>query len=247
MFSTVSTEFSTGTSKNQRSFPHIFSKKPPRFFFHFSTFYRRKQYGVLQLTFTDICDIVYLREPTHRTSLAKHKEVITMSKICCFTGHRDIKSLSASSTVDRLKRILAYLVERHGVEEFRAGGAVGFDSIAALEVINLKSKYPHVKLHLVLPCKDQARYFKRMQTQVYDFVMDNADEITYISEQYRKGVMFERNRALVRGADFCVSFLIKEKSGTAYTVNEARKAGIPVINIAKPFDFAELRSSGVID
>ena len=170
-----------------------------------------------------------------------------MSKICCFTGHRDMKTPSASATVDRLKRILTYLVEHHGVDEFRAGGAVGFDSVAALEVINLKSKYPHVKLHLMLPCKDQTRYFRVMQTQIYDFVMNNADRITYVSEEYHKGAMFERNRALVNGADFCISFLTKETGGTAYTVNEARKARIPVINIAKPFDSAELRRSGVID
>lgn len=44
---------------------------------------------------------------------------------------------------------------------FLAGGALGFDTIAAQIVIKLKKKYPHIQLVLILPCRSQSKYWSK--------------------------------------------------------------------------------------
>ena len=84
-----------------------------------------------------------------------------MSKICCFTGHRKIVSLPPNELSSKLENKLIELIDNEDFSEFRAGGATGFDSVAALTVLKLKNKYPHIKLHLFLPCKTQDMYFSK--------------------------------------------------------------------------------------
>ena len=55
----------------------------------------------------------------------------------------------------RLKTILVDLIE-NGYRYFGVGGALGFDTLAAQTVLDLKTSYPHIKLILVLPCLSQA-------------------------------------------------------------------------------------------
>lgn len=156
-----------------------------------------------------------------------------MSKICCFTGHRDISSLTTQEMDSRLENAIIHLIENEGVTDFRAGGAVGFDTFAALKVLKLKNKYPHVKLHLILPCKNQDKYFSSFEKSIYQLIIAYADTITYIQENYTKGVMLARNRALVDGAEVCLAYMERLRGGTYQTVNYARRNNVKVINLLK--------------
>lgn len=156
-----------------------------------------------------------------------------MSKICCFTGHREIKKIKPSVLANRLDKTIVELVENEDVTDFRAGGAKGFDTIAALHVLKFKQKYPHIKLHLILPYKKQAAGFTRFEKQLYDFVLQNADTVHYTSEKYYDGVLFARNRELVDGADVCVALLEVLVGVTYQTVNLARKQKTKVINLVR--------------
>jgi uncharacterized phage-like protein YoqJ len=156
-----------------------------------------------------------------------------MSKICCFTGHRDIEKISPSVLFERLEKNIIDLIENEGVTDFRAGGARGFDSMAALVVLTLKEKYPHIKLHLILPCKNQDKGFKLVEKQVYKYNLVHADSVFYVSEKYYAGVMLDRNRKLVDGADVCVAFMNRLTGGTYYTVNYARKNKLDVRNLMR--------------
>ena len=156
-----------------------------------------------------------------------------MSKICCFTGHRNISSLSSKEVALRLNNKLIELIETENFCDFRAGGAVGFDSIAALTVLELKKSYPHIKLHLMLPCKGQERYFSQVEKRIYRYTIANADSVSYVQEHYSKEAMFARNRALVDGADLCIACLERLLGGTYQTVNYARKNRVETINILK--------------
>ena len=40
---------------------------------------------------------------------------------------------------------------------YGAGGALGFDTLAAQTVLDMKKEYPQLRLILVLPCEDQTR------------------------------------------------------------------------------------------
>ena len=45
--------------------------------------------------------------------------------------------------------------------------------------------------------------------------------------------MHKRNRHLVDYSGFGICYLTKEEGGTFYTVNYARKANIPLVNVAE--------------
>lgn len=156
-----------------------------------------------------------------------------MSKICCFTGHRDINSLPRDQVSKKLEKVLVELIEKEDFSEFRAGGATGFDSMAALTVLKLKKKYPHIKLHLMLPCKGQDKYFMPVERKLYRYTIANADSVKYIQENYSREAMFARNRALVNGADLCLAYLERLEGGTYQTINYAKKMKVKTINLLK--------------
>lgn len=153
-----------------------------------------------------------------------------MSNICCFTGHRKIDFEIMTALPDILDKVLESLIWQ-GVTVFRAGGAIGFDTLAALAVIEKKSAHPEITLELELPCKDQTNGWDEADKRAYEYVLSKADKISYTCEKYRSGCMHERNRRLVNGAHFCVAFCSSDKGGSAYTLNYAKKKGITVINV----------------
>ena len=70
-------------------------------------------------------------------------------KMACFTGHRELKEdpeLLFYKVLEKTEQLI-----RQGYVYFAAGGARGFDAIAAQAVLKLKEKYPHIRLILVLP------------------------------------------------------------------------------------------------
>lgn len=72
---------------------------------------------------------------------------------CCFTGHRQIPQEEQTEIVARLERTIISL-NQMGVRFYGAGGALGFDTLAAKTVIHLRESCPSIKLILVLK-----RYF----------------------------------------------------------------------------------------
>lgn len=156
-----------------------------------------------------------------------------MSKICCFTGHRDIPREIYAPLAVKLRNYVENLIVNEGFTDFRAGGAIGFDLMAALVVLELKEKYGHIKLHLVLPHKKQEKYYKNHDKRAYYVTLERADSIKYISEQYHRAVMHQRNRALVNGSELCVAYVRYRHGGSYYTANYARENGVKVVNLAR--------------
>lgn len=154
-----------------------------------------------------------------------------MSKICCFTGSRDIRGADVQNIKNKLEGLLIELIEKEGYTDFRTGGACGFDTLAALEVLKLKARYPHIRLHLILPCKNQEKYFNKTERCFYQTILEKADTKVFLHDKYSNSVMHERNRALVDGSDICVALLLRLHGGTYYTVNYAKQQKVPVINV----------------
>ncbi len=150
--------------------------------------------------------------------------------ICCFTGHRNIYKKHAKRLPAELDKILAELYGK-GVRTFRSGGALGFDTLAALAVIRLRKTYPDVKLELCLPCKDQAKNWSFYSKMLYEKILRRGDEIRYVGDKYTYSCMFERNRMMVNGSHVCVAYYDGGSGGTGYTYSYAQKSRVKIINL----------------
>ena len=153
-------------------------------------------------------------------------------KTCCFTGHRQIPSEYLPALSKKLRDTLICYIEQ-GYRFFGAGGALGFDTIAAQMVLELKKQYPDIKLILVLPCRDQADRWTSQDVAEYERIKARADKVVYTSERYFNGCMQKRNRHLVDGSSLCICFLSKPSGGTKYTVDYATESGLMIVNLAK--------------
>ena len=71
-------------------------------------------------------------------------------KSVCFTGHRKIPAEQLNYITLNLKTLVIKLIN-DGFTDFYAGGALGFDALAAQTVLMLREYYPNIKLILVLP------------------------------------------------------------------------------------------------
>ncbi len=152
-------------------------------------------------------------------------------KCCCFTGHRLIPRSLVPELQNRLREEILRLAGE-GVNIFLAGGALGFDTLAAQEVLALRQDMPDLRLVLVLPCLGQESRWTPEDAEVYHDLIKQADEAIYTDDVYNRGCMFRRNRYLVDHSSRCVCYLTdREKGGTAYTVRYARRNGLPVVNL----------------
>lgn len=151
---------------------------------------------------------------------------------CCFTGHRQI----SYDELDRLEIDLPAEIRSlydEGYTVFYAGGALGFDTLAALAVLNLKQSYDDVELRLLLPGKGQENRWNLRQKRIYREILEQADSVEYLCDELTPAAMHIRNRELVNRSQKCVSYHINDSSGTAYTVNYAKEKGIEVKNLTR--------------
>lgn len=181
-------------------------------------------YFFINICYTNTNIVIY-------SSLSLFEVRVVKEKTCCFTGHRDIPSGAYQHIFSKTEEMVENLIKK-GYLFFGAGGALGFDTIAALTVLKLKEKYPDVRLILVLPCLSQTRGWSSHDVEIYEDIKSRADKVVYTSEEYTRGCMHKRNRHLVDNSSACIAYLTDSKGGTAYTVDYAKKHGLIVYNIA---------------
>ena len=164
----------------------------------------------------------------HMKNCVKNEEAVV--KTVCFTGHRQIPCEVAARLPDLLEKTISALCER-GATVFRTGGAMGFDTVAALKVLDMRAKYPQIRLELILPCRNQTERWDDISKKTYIYIMQNADACRFLYESYFDGCMLERDRQLVEGSDVCVAYCARSQGGTAYTYTRALREGLEMINL----------------
>ncbi|MCL2671382.1 MAG: DUF1273 domain-containing protein [Clostridiales bacterium] len=152
-------------------------------------------------------------------------------KYCCFTGHRELPPASSAAfrqlQADLHKAVTDAVAEGYNV--FISGGALGFDLLAAEEVLRQKIIRPELSLRLMIPYAGQsARYAARDKAR-YEALLLQADETHCLSEIYTRDCMFRRNERMVLHAERCIAYLRKGRGGTFMTVNMAQRKGIEVV------------------
>lgn len=154
-----------------------------------------------------------------------------IDRCCAFTGHRPRKFPWGYDETDtrclalkmKLTEQIAKLVDT-GYTDFFSGMAEGTDTWAALTVLGLKKDNPALKLHCALPCAGQANRWSDSARELYYSILEQADDVMYVGQEYSKGCMLKRNRYLVDHAACLLAVYNGEhKGGTAMTVRYAQK------------------------
>lgn len=152
------------------------------------------------------------------------------SKTCCFTGHRRLPKDKMEHILKRLTQEVDNLISQ-GVTDFISGGALGFDQIAASLIASKKETGHTIRLIFALPCRNQDAMWSTAQKKLYHGLLDAADEIIYVSEDYCDGCMRKRNRYMVNRSVYCICAAIYPTGGTAQTVRFAKQKGIRILNL----------------
>ncbi len=163
----------------------------------------------------------------------------TRRRSCSFTGHRVISQEKVHELIPKLKSTVLYLISK-GVTEFHAGGADGFDTIAAGVVHEAAMTHKHVRLVLELPYEKSFIHLKKnaQEKRFYEFIKSVADEVNVhgqkpVSKLEAVKALYKRNRVLIDKSYYCVCYMKEETGGTAYTVNYAKNLDCNIINLAK--------------
>lgn len=148
----------------------------------------------------------------------------------CFTGHRSIDPFDEAILTPLLEREIEKQIAL-GATHFRAGGAIGFDTLAALCVLKMKKKHPKIKLELFLPCPTQHAKWNERDTQIYRAILERADSYRFVSPHYFSGVYKMRNEQMLEGSQVCIAYLKDIEGGTYQTCVSALKRKIELINL----------------
>ena len=158
--------------------------------------------------------------------------MVCKEKTACFTGHRELRE-PVQVLFSKTEREVEALIRR-GYKFFGAGGARGFDALAAEVVLTLKEKYHHIHLIMVLPFPnqyEQEKGWSREEISLYEKHKKIASKVVYTQQAYSKGCYYKRNRHLVDFSSVCIAYQYQQTGGTAYTTNYAAEQGLKIIAV----------------
>lgn len=162
---------------------------------------------------------------------------------CCLTGHRRIPPGEERKIMVRARNILLRLIRDHNVRYFGVGGAVGFDMLAAEYLLKLKAhEEQQIKIISVLPYpgwREKDDWTDELRARE-EKILQACDKVVYVRQEYEKGVFLLRDRKLVDGSAYCVSYCNQPQTGTAYTVKYALNHRVKVFN-ASSFNVMTLK------
>ena len=151
-----------------------------------------------------------------------------------FTGHRFVPETDRHALTGLLDRCILSAHEA-GYRRFFCGCALGFDTLAAFRVLEMKKACPGLLLSLAVPCATQAVRWGEKDRKLYAEILSLADEKFVLSRDYYEGAMMVRNRFMADRSTLCICYLRHMRGGTASTVRYAlQQDRIRIINLAVP-------------
>ena len=155
----------------------------------------------------------------------------SISRRCCFTGHRPEKlNVSEEEVKKRLKIAISRAIE-DGFNVFISGMARGIDMWAAEIVLEERCLNDEIKLVCVSPYKGVHNPWNYRERERYINILDNADVTKFVCEHYSSRCYHVRNCYMVDHSTRVIAAYNGEKGGTKNTVNYAKSKGIEVINV----------------
>ena len=150
-------------------------------------------------------------------------------KTCCFTGHRDLPAHKTQEIAVQIANMIRRLIIEKGVRFFGVGGAIGYDTLAAGVLFQLKeSEFPNIRVILVYPFEGFTSRWTPYQKAAYDSLFSQYDKKVCVSGTAGKEAYLARDRRLVDGSAYCIAYCTRSYGGTAYTLRYAREQGLEI-------------------
>ncbi len=156
---------------------------------------------------------------------------INLLNTVAFSGHRDYAVEYDPKLRDTINSLYA-----EGYRCFISGVAVGFDLSAAEAVLALRDAHADVELVCAIPFVEQALKYSTEDRLRYEHVLERADRVVYISQEFHPACYKRRNDYLVDNSSVVVAYLNRARSGTGYTVRRAMRRALRVINLIDSTD-----------
>lgn len=126
----------------------------------------------------------------------------------CFCGHREVEDSQVKNRV----RMIAEQLIINGADTFLLGGYGEFDLLSAHIVRDLKNKYTHIQIILVIPYIN-----KKFNSDLYDFSV-----YPPLEDTPPRFAISKRNEYMVDTCDVIISYVNKSYGG-AYKMLEYGK------------------------
>ena len=135
-------------------------------------------------------------------------------------------------------RFMKLVVEQYikdGFIYFVSGGAKGVDMDFAETVLDFREKYPHIRLEIAVPCPNQTKKWTNEEKTRYQNILDRANTVTLLSQEYTATCMMECNEYMVNKSNAVIVFWNgSPRGGACYTIDYARKRAVFVDSIFLP-------------
>ena len=163
------------------------------------------------------------------------------AQTCCFTGHRPMKLPWGMNEDDprclMLKAELAARLEglyALGFRRFLCGMAIGCDMYFAEKVLELREEHPDVILEAAVPCDSQAERWSRAQQLRYRSLLEQCDEVHYVSHVYTPDCMLRRNEYMIDRSSLLLACFGGKTGGTMKTILYAMRTGVETVILDIP-------------
>lgn len=149
---------------------------------------------------------------------------------CCLTGHRDLPADTRLLEARLTEAVRGRLAQ--GVRYFGVGGAVGFDTLAAEVLLNLRDTlYPQIRVIAVEPFDGFTSRWTDAQRARRQALLPRYDKRVCLLPRGSREAYLARDRYLVNNSAHCISYCNRTSGGTAYTVRYALRRGLYVENL----------------
>lgn len=150
---------------------------------------------------------------------------------CCFTGHRPEKLHKPEEQVKHDLEVAIQQAIADGFVTFISGMARGVDIWAAQIVLRERAKNSAIHLVAAVPYKGFESRWQAHWQQEYNFILQYADLVKYISPGYSRDCFQRRNEWMVNRSARVIAVYNGEPGGTRNTIEYARSKEVECLRI----------------
>lgn len=162
---------------------------------------------------------------------------IDKSKTVCFTGHRPEKLPGCGEENSVITKAIKSMIAKHVIDSmaqgyncFITGMARGIDLWAGDIVLSEKKRFKDMDIKLIaaIPYRDHGKGLKGYDLWLYGNILNKAHKIIYVSENYHKQCMAQRNQFMVDNSSRLIAAASDMRSGAGQTIRMAQKQGLDI-------------------